>query len=179
MPWITSCLTLRSSAPRPTEMIVILMGVTGSGKTTVGLALGAALRWQFVDADDFHSPANVAKMRAGIPLNDADRAPWLATLRDAIVGWAKSGTNIVLACSALKQTYRNRLMSGPEVRLVYLRGTRDLIARRLSQRHGHYMNSSLLDSQFEILEEPPDAIVVNVDGTAADIVSSIRRSIGQ
>ena len=97
-------------------MVIILMGVTGSGKTTIGHALAESLHWQFVDADDFHSPANVAKMRAGIPLDDADRVPWLASLRDAIAGWMEAQTNVVLACSALKQAYREQLLVSPEVK---------------------------------------------------------------
>jgi len=101
------------------------MGVTGSGKTTVGHALAESLNWEFADADDFHSPANVAKMRTGIPLDDNDRAPWLASLRHAIAGWLRDGTDVVLACSALKQVYREELMVSPEVRLVYLRGSRE------------------------------------------------------
>lgn len=158
-------------------MVVILMGVTGSGKTTVGVALAESLHWKFVDADDFHPAANVAKMRTGVPLDDADRAPWLETLRQAIVEWLKTRTDAVLACSALKQVYRNRLIVGPEVRIVYLRGTRDLIAQRLGQRHGHYMDPTLLDSQFAALEEPPDALVVDVQADVPDIVASIRRAL--
>lgn len=158
-------------------MVVILMGVTGSGKTTIGLTLAGSLRWQFVDADDFHSPANVAKMRAGIPLNDADRVPWLASLHDAIVGWLKGSTNVVLACSALKQVYREELLINPEVKLVYLRGSRELISQRLSQRHGHYMDPNLLASQFAALEEPRDAVVEDVDAAVPDIVGHIRQAL--
>lgn len=158
-------------------MVVILMGVTGSGKTTVGVALAESLHWKFVDADDFHPAANVAKMRTGVPLDDADRAPWLETLRQAIVEWLKTRTDAVLACSALKQVYRDRLIVGPEVRIVYLRGTRDLIAQRLGQRHGHYMDPTLLDSQFVALEEPLDSLVVDVQADVPDIVASIRRAL--
>ena len=106
-------------------MVILLMGVTGSGKTTVGIALAEALHWQFVDADDFHPPANVAKMRAGVPLDDNDRTPWLAALRTAIDDWLQSKTHVVLACSALKQSYRDQLIFNPDERLVYLRGSSD------------------------------------------------------
>jgi gluconokinase len=159
-------------------MVIILMGVTGSGKTTVGLALAESLHWQFVDADEFHSPTNVAKMRAGVRLDDADRAPWLASLHDAIGGWLQAGTNVVLACSALKQAYRERLLVSPEVRLVYLRGNPELISQRLSQRHGHYMDPTLLASQFATLEEPEGVIAVDVDASIESIVSEIRGALG-
>ena len=159
-------------------MVILLMGVTGSGKTTIGLALAESLKWQFADADDFHSPTNVTKMRAGIPLNDADREPWLVTLHDAIAGWIATGTDVVLACSALKQSYRKQLLIGPEVRLVYLRGSRELISRRLARRHGHYMNPGLLPSQLATLEEPQDALVVDVDAAVANVVADIRKALG-
>src|SRR5271165_4609682 len=158
-------------------MVIILMGVTGSGKTTIGLALAASLQWRIVDADDFHSPSNVAKMRAGVPLDDADRLPWLTSLHDAIDGWLEAGTNVVLACSALKQSYREQLLVSPDVKLVYLRGSRELISQRLSQRHGHYMDPDLLTSQFAALEEPRDAVVVDVDAAVPDIVGQIRKAL--
>jgi gluconokinase len=158
-------------------MVVLLMGVTGSGKTTVGLALAQSLGWQFVDADDFHSPANIAKMRAGIPLDDSDRTPWLAVLRTAIVGWLQAGASVVLACSALKQVYREQLVVSPEVRLVYLRGEPEAISRRLSERPGHYMNPDLLASQFATLEEPHDAAVVDINATVSKIVAEIRGAL--
>ena len=159
-------------------MVILLMGVTGSGKTTIGLALAGSLQWQFVDADDFHSPANVAKMRAGIPLDDADRVPWLATFDDAIAGWLEAQTSVVLACSALKQSYREQLLVSPDVKLVYLRGGHELIAERISQRHGHYMDPSLLPSQFAALEEPQDAVVVDVEADVPEIVAQIQKSLG-
>jgi len=158
-------------------MVVILMGVTGSGKTTIGVALAESLHWQFIDADDFHPQANVAKMRAGIPLGDADRVPWLASLHSAIGDWLKEGTNVVLACSALKQVYREQLLVNPNVKLVYLRGSRELISQRLSQRRGHYMDPDLLTSQFAALEEPRDAVVVDVDAAVPDIVGQIRKAL--
>jgi len=151
--------------------------VTGSGKTTVGRALAESLRWQFIDADDFHPPSNVAKMRAGIPLDDADRAPWLAALRTHIVGWLSSEANVVLACSALKQAYRDEVVVSPDVRLVYLRGSSQLITARLRERHGHYMDPNLLSSQFATLEEPRDALVVDVDTSVDEIVKQIRKGV--
>ena len=114
-------------------MVILLMGVTGSGKTTIGRALAESLKWQFADADDYHPPANVAKMRAGIPLDDADRAPWLAVLQAKIRDWLQAGNDTVLACSALKQAYRNELMISPAVMLVYLRGSRELIAQAIGE----------------------------------------------
>ena len=154
------------------------MGVAGSGKTTIGLALAELLQWQFVDADGFHPPANVAKMRAGIPLEDTDRAPWLASLQNAIAGWLEARSNVVLACSALKQSYRDQLLVSPDVKLVYLRGSRELIADRLTQRQGHYMDPNLLASQFATLEEPQDAVVVGVEADVPEIVALIRKALG-
>lgn len=159
-------------------MVVLLMGVTGVGKTTVGVALARELQWRFADADDFHSPANVAKMRAGIPLNDADRAPWLQALHDAIVGWLDGNESVVLACSALKAAYREQLLVSPAVKLIYLHGDAGLLAERLRDRHGHYMNSSLLQSQFDTLEEPQNAISVDVGKPAPAIVAEIRTALG-
>jgi gluconokinase len=155
-------------------MIILVMGVTGSGKTTVGKALAESVHWQFADADDFHSPANISKMRAGIPLDDADRVPWLAALRMQIDNWLRAGTNAVLACSALKHAYREQLVASSEVRVVYLRGSRELIAKRLKERHGHYMDPNLLPSQFATLEEPRDALAVDVDASVDEIVGRIR-----
>ena len=159
-------------------MVILLMGVTGSGKTTVGQALSESLQWQFADADNFHPASNVAKMRAGIPLDDADRAPWLAALRTQIAKWLHAGTNAVLACSALKQAYRDELVVSPGVRIVYLRGRSDLIEERLKERHGHYMDPNLLPSQFATLEEPMDALVVDVDASVPDIVRQIQKGVG-
>jgi len=159
-------------------MVILLMGGTGAGKTTVGRALAESLRWQFIEADDFHPPSNVAKMRAGIPLNDADRAPWLAALRTHIVGWLNSEANVVLACSALKQAYRDEVVVSPDVRLVYLRGSSQLITARLRERHGHCMDPNLLSSQFATLEEPRDALVVDVDASVDEMVKQIRKGVG-
>jgi len=158
-------------------MIIFLMGVSGSGKTTVGEMLANQLGWKFADADAYHPPANVAKMAAGIPLTDEDRAPWLDALRRLIATWLEAKENVVLACSALKQKYRDVLMIAPEVRLVYLRGSFELIEERMEERHGHYMKPGMLESQFETLEEPDNAIVVNVNDTVPNIVAEIRSRI--
>lgn len=159
-------------------MVILLMGVTGSGKTTIGRALADDLHWQFVDADDFHPLANVAKMHAGIPLDNSDRAPWLAVLQAKISDWLRSGTDTILACSALKQAYRDQLMSSPGVALVYLRGSHELIAARLSVRRDHYMDPDLLPSQFAALEEPTSGLVVDVGATVPEIVTCVRTSLG-
>ncbi len=150
------------------------MGVTGSGKTTVGTVLAQQLGWEFADADDFHPPANVAKMKAGIPLDDADRAPWLASLRQAIEQWIAKRENVVLACSALKKNYRDELAVGREVRFVYLKGSYDLIYQRLKQRHGHFASEKILAGQFADLQEPDDAFTVEIDQPVEEIVAEIR-----
>jgi gluconokinase len=158
-------------------MIIVLMGVTGAGKTTVGKALAGDLHWRVADADDYHSAANIAKMHAGIPLTDEDRAPWLQALHGAIVSWLAAGENVVLACSALKAAYRDQLLVSPEVRLVYLRGDPSLFAARIASRHDHFMNPHLLRSQFETLEEPKDALTVDAGLSVTQIVSEIRRGL--
>jgi gluconokinase len=159
-------------------VIVVIMGVTGSGKTTVGTVLAQQLGWEFADADDFHSPANVAKMKAGIPLDDADRAPWLASLRQAIEQWIAKRQNVVLACSALKKNYRDELAVDREVRFVYLKGSYDLIYQRLKQRHGHFASEKILAGQFADLQEPDDALTVKIDQPVEEIVAEIRRGLG-
>lgn len=153
-------------------MILIVMGVVGSGKTTVGGLLAQRLGWQFSDADDFHPAANVEKIRQGIPLDDSDRAPWLAALRTAILHWEASHQDVVLACSALKQSYRRELRAG-SVQFVYLRGEQKLIHQRLSARQGHFASPSILRSQFDDLEAPADAITVEIDNQPAVIVDEI------
>jgi len=158
-------------------MIILLMGVTGAGKTTVGRALAEQLHWRFADADDFHSAANIAKMRAGIPLTDEDRAPWLASLRDAIRNWLDAGVNAVLACSALKASYRDILLVSPEVKLVYLRASQALVAARVAARTGSYMNPELVPSQFQTLEEPKDAVEIDASATVEECVASIRSAL--
>lgn len=159
-------------------MVVILMGVTGSGKTTIGSLLAEQLKWRFDDADGFHSPANVEKMRQGIPLTDADRVPWLEALREHISGCITTGENAVLACSALKETYRDYLVIDEAVKLVHLKGNFKLIEQRLQNRRGHYMNPNLLQSQFETLEEPEEALTVDIARSPDQIVASIRSKLG-
>jgi gluconokinase len=158
-------------------MIVIVMGTTGSGKTTIGTLLAKRMGWQFVDADDFHPPANVEKMKHGIPLTDADREPWLKALHDRIVEWIAEARNVVLACSALKQSYRAELRAGPEVSFVYLKGSFDLFSQRVLARKGHFAKQDLLASQFATLEEPADAIIVDAAPSPEQIVSEVRRQL--
>ncbi len=153
-------------------MVLVLMGVVGSGKTTVGKLLAHELGWQFADADDFHPPANIEKIHRGVRLDDQDRAPWLSALHDAIQQWNESQQNVVLACSALKQSYRNKLRAGP-VQFVYLKGSYELILSRLRSRHGHFASESILASQFADIEEPDDALTVSVDQTPEAIVTEI------
>lgn len=155
-------------------MIIVLMGVTGSGKTTVGRLLAQQLSWQFVDGDEFHPAANIAKMRQGIALTDSDREPWLDSIREAILTWVAESESVVLACSALKEKYRSRLQVGPAVKLVYLRGSYDVIYDRLQERHGHFATATLLASQFGDLEEPSDALIVDLRRSPEEIVSNIR-----
>jgi gluconokinase len=155
-------------------MIIVLMGVTGAGKTTVGRVLAEQLGWTFYDADDFHSRWNIEKMRRGEPLTDEDRVAWLVSLEELIREALCSDSNIVLACSALKASYRAHLLIDARVWLVYLKGSRELIRERLTERRGHYMNPSLIESQFEILEEPQHAIVVEAAASPEEIVATIR-----
>jgi gluconokinase len=152
------------------------MGVVGAGKTTIGMLLAQKLGWQFVDADDFHPHQNIDKIRHGIPLTDSDRAPWLAALHHAIEKWNAEGRNVVLACSALKETYRKELDAGP-VQFVYLKAEYDLLSRRLRSRQGHFATESILKSQLADLEEPEDAITVTVDKSSDEIVSEIIRKL--
>lgn len=160
-------------------MIVVVMGVTGAGKTTVGRPLAESVGAEFIDADDYHPAGNVAKMRAGTPLTDADRAPWLERLNAVLREHDAGGRSVVLACSALKAAYREALLEAlPAARLVHLRGAKDLIAARLAARRGHYMDPALLQSQFAVLEAPAEAIVVDVDGTPEAIVAAIVRALG-
>ena len=152
------------------------MGVSGVGKTTIGAALAAELGWRFMDADDYHPPENVAKMAAGIPLQDADRWPWLENMNRAM----KGEENAVLACSALKEAYRQRLSNGlRDVRIVYLHGAFELLQARIAGRKHRYMPASLLQSQFDTLEPPAEAISIDVAAPVGDCVARIRRELGR
>ena len=159
-------------------MVILLMGVAGSGKTTLGRTLADELGWSFADADAFHPPANVAKMSAGQPLDDLDRAPWLTAIRLYIDARLAAAQNAVVTCSALKQRYRTALIGDPtQVKLVYLKGTRELLWSRISSRDGHFMKPAMLDSQLATLEEPADALTVDIVGSPGQIISAIRRGL--
>ncbi len=161
-------------------MIVLLMGPAGSGKTTVGKLLAAQLSWEFADGDDFHPPANVEKMSRGIPLTDEDRIPWLRSIREAMLQWQAQGKSAVIACSALKRSYRDLLGIRPnanDIRLVYLKGSYDLLLERLHSRKGHYMKEQMLASQLADLEEPTDALAIDVAKSPQQIVSEIRKEL--
>ena len=158
-------------------MIVIVMGVVGAGKTTVGSLLAERQGWEFADADDFHPQSNVEKIRKGISLNDEDREPWLRRLREAIKEWIAAGRNGVLACSALKRAYREELQAGPDVHFVYLKGSAALIGERLRARQGHFAGEQILAGQFADLEEPDSAVIVEISSTPEQIVDEIRRKL--
>jgi gluconokinase len=170
---------LAHSAAKP--LVVVVMGVSGSGKSTVAAMLAAALGCQFQEGDDLHPPENVEKMRSGTPLTDADRMPWLRKIAEEIDGWRARGECGVLTCSALKRSYRDLIIGDRhDVVLVYLKGSRDLIHRRMAARHEHFMPVALLDSQFATLEEPtPDKhpIIVDVGGKPAEIAHEIVRQL--
>jgi gluconokinase len=158
-------------------VIVIVFGVSGAGKTTIGKLLAEDLGWRFLEADDFHPPANIDKMRRGIPLTDADRWPWLDSLREQIQRSLSADRNAVLACSALKRAYRDRLGVSTEVKFVFLRGDYALIAKQLRRWRGHFMDPALLRSQFADLEEPkPDEGVLTIElgRTPQEIVKEIK-----
>jgi gluconokinase len=160
-------------------VIVVLMGVAGSGKTTVGRLFSDQLGWTFVEGDDFHSPANVEKMRRGEPLTDADRVPWLRALRRRIDELAAAGRSAVVACSALKQAYRDVLASGrSEVRFVWLTAPPGVIRDRLEHRTGHYMPPVLLESQLETLERPAGVPVIDVTPPPEQVAAAIRQRLG-
>lgn len=161
-------------------MVLILMGVTGTGKTTVGHALAKETGWLFADADDYHPERNREKMRSGRPLNDEDRAPWLESLNRQIVKWLHDGTQAILACSALKRAYRVKLVEGTapdSVRFVYLHGPESVIRQRMEARRGHYMPPSLLPSQFAALEPPEKAIEVSIEQTVPEMVRQILEAL--
>jgi gluconokinase len=158
-------------------VIVVVMGVSGSGKSVVGQALATDLGWPFFDADDFHPEANVAKMAAGTPLTDADRWPWLDRLAVEMKAIEERGADAVLACSALRQAYRDRISRAGDVRYVHLSGDHDTIAERLAGRKHHYMPPTLLASQLATLEPPTDAIVIDVRDAVPVQVAKIRAAL--
>ena len=163
------------------RVIVVVMGVAGSGKSVVGALLSATLGCQFREGDDLHPQENIEKMSHGIALTDSDRLPWLLRISEKIDEWRKLGECAVLTCSALKRSYRNIILGQrPGVKLVYLKGSPDLVRRRMLARQGHFMPVALLDSQFAALEEPtPDenAITVDISGSPAEIVDQIAREL--
>jgi gluconokinase len=159
-------------------MIVILMGVSGAGKTTVGEVLARRTGWALYDADDFHSPENIARMRSGVPLTDEDRWPWLDRLNGVLRDTERKGASAILACSALKLRYRDRLAQGlADVRFVHLRGSFELIKQRIDARKGHYMTGQLLQSQFAALEAPEDALTIDVAGTPEELADQVWRGL--
>jgi gluconokinase len=159
-------------------MFLILIGVSGSGKTVVGQALSALTGWSFLDADDYHPPANIAKMSRGEPLTDADRAPWLEILRTQIATRLERGEDAILACSALKKAYRQQLQVDPaRVRFVYLKVSPELLQERLKQRSGHFMQSSMLTSQLGAFEEPDSHEVLTIEITADDDPATLASTI--
>ncbi len=153
------------------------MGPAGSGKTTVGELLAAQLSWDFFDGDDFHSPANIEKMTHGIPLSDDDRIPWLHSIREAMLQWESQHHNVVLACSALKRSYRELLQINSDVELVYLEGSYELLRERLRSRKGHYAGEQILAGQFADLEEPVDAVTIDAAQSPQQIVVEIRKQL--
>ena len=168
---------MRASARvRPEKVVLVLMGVCGCGKTTVGEALARAIGCRFLDADEFHPAANVDKMASGVPLTDDDRWPWLDIIADELARVLASGEHAVLACSALKEAYRQRLKRAGDVRIVYLEGDEATIAARLASRQHKYMPPTLLPSQFAALEEPADALLVDIREPVAAQVERIREA---
>ena len=163
----------------PRSKIVLLMGVAGTGKTTIGRQLATELGWPYHEADDFHSAANKEKMGRGVPLDDTDRAPWLAAIRAAMDECRAAGRSAVFSCSALKDQYRRVLLDGaPATVLVFLSGDREMLFARLKHRAGHYMKPTMLESQFAILEPPADALRLDVRQSPGQLVAAIRRHCG-
>jgi gluconokinase len=165
-----------TTVPRA-AMAIVIMGVAGSGKTTIGLQLAAALGWKFRDADDFHSPQNVAKMSSGQPLSDRDRTPWLAAIRAFLDEALARGESVVVTCSALKQSYRDAIIGDPaRVKLVHLAGNAQVILERLGARQGHFMKPEMLTSQLATLEPPQNALHIDITQTPDAIVAQIRQA---
>lgn len=159
--------------------LILIMGVAGSGKSTIGRQLANEMGWPYHEADDFHSDANKAKMARGIPLDDHDRAPWLASIRTAMESSIAAGQSAVFTCSALKEKYRQILCDGlPQTRLVYLSGSRDLLLARLQGRSGHYMKPEMLASQLAALEPPAGALTLDIGEPPEKLVAQIRREFG-
>lgn len=158
-------------------MILVLTGVAGSGKTTIGQRLSIELGWPFFDADDFHPPANVEKMSRGIPLTDDDRWPWLRNLRRRMQEEEAGGRHAIFACSALKASYRSFLREGGDVQCIYLKGDPALIRDRLDQRPGHFMKPQMLESQFAALEEPADCLTVDIRPPPEEVTAAIRQKL--
>jgi gluconokinase len=159
---------------------IIIFGVSGAGKTTVGELLARELGWRFYEADDFHSPASIEKMRGGVPLTDEDRRPWLENLRELIKRRVAANVSAVLACSALKRVYRKHLRVSAEVKLVFLRGDYELVAKQLRHRRGHFMNPGLLRSQFADLDEPrsdEEVLIIELGRTPHELVREIKTEL--
>lgn len=170
--WGAGCLSLGLS------MIIVVMGVAGSGKTTVGTMLAEAMDCPFLDGDSLHPAANVEKMTRGIPLTDADRAPWLAAIHARLLEAFRNGRSLVVGCSALRQSYRAALAEGIAITWVYLKGSEALVRSRLRHRDGHYMKADMLASQFEALEEPSNAIVLDISNPPRELVEQVLTATG-
>jgi gluconokinase len=158
-------------------MIIVVMGVSGCGKSTIGQMVADRLGWPFFDGDAFHPPANIDKMSRGIPLNDEDRSGWLAAIADRMRELIAADQSGVFACSALKQKYRDQLQVSDQVKFIYLRGDYDLIWSRMQQRPGHYMKPNMLASQFEALEEPRDALTLDIGQPPNQLVEHIIQTL--
>jgi carbohydrate kinase (thermoresistant glucokinase family) len=159
---------------------IIVMGVSGCGKSTIGKALAVKLGWRFLEGDEFHPPANIAKMSAGTPLTNEDRWPWLDALHDELLRAERRGESVVLSCSALRQIYRDRLTAGLlQARWIYLKGDRAALLRNFAKRSGHFMKAGMLDSQLRTLEEPTNAIVLPSEGPIDAIVAAALRSLNE